>query len=813
MCRRCNRVALRTLRMQSFDEQHAYASIPSKLHKYTIRSLFEEYRDSGGACWVEADPPELSVTRDTGEITCMTRIRCPVGMPLSGVYVGLPPTFHDSLLQAMEAVKEWVAEAIDSGYLWCPPQCARADRVASGVWKCSGTVLDGAMNEVMNAVEKSGLVPLTVSTVHAALESDKVQHEATFRGFYPYPRTTVPSTSLFGTSHNNSFIDLSPLEKEKEPDMEAREFRKEYTGYVCASHTSHSYEAGRSRRVTSDVLVRLLSYKTYRAVERISTRQVEDKEGGRESERWVLFCCGQACEVNRETVDQVCILHRLSSLAEDPGYGVYIREDSRVCVICIASGVLTKKCTNGVWADNSSSHLSDLLQFSLKPHIATSGQDFHRSCLSDHYSYIPFVEHNAAVRTSISSAQITQAVCMPYCPATAAVSPCHVFKPIVTTRAYRRIMIKQEEELDLASYLPGENVCILYHNLQLNFEDAVLVSKRYVENGGFSTMSTCRYLLPSTDYVPPAGSKVCARLCKWWKSGCQRGCKHTAEYLETSRSFSPFGCPTGTMVSRAVTKTGEQSIKVRSYASYQAGDKISTGHGQKGVGAKVVDYCDMPMCTSRDGTVTIPDVVMAVGSIVSRQTVGQIYESGASIERLRDPTKNMVIEADEIGPLGEEVTVACGMTGRRFRTVVANPGSHGSGEYLKPSFATLGFVRMFNQSQMTRERHFTSHRSMTKHTLRTPTKRSRGGALREGEMEIQATVAAGLVNCAEELRKRGDEVIVHVCRRCQRLRLLHSCTVPVEFAEVTLPYDIVVLDCVNKITYNCVFEYEIEPDV
>lgn len=80
-------------------------------------------------------------------------------------------------------------------------------------------------------------------------------------------------------------------------------------------------------------------------------------------------------------------------------------------------------------------------------------------------------------------------------------------------------------------------------------------------------------------------------------------------------------------------------------------------------------------------------------------------------------------------------------------------------------------------------------------------------------MEIQATVAAGLVNCAGELRKRGDEVLVHVCKRCQRLRLLHSCTVPVEFAEVTLPYDVVVLDCVNKITYNCVFEYDIEPDV
>jgi hypothetical protein len=35
-------------------------------------------------------------------------------------------------------------------------------------------------------------------------------------------------------------------------------------------------------------------------------------------------------------------------------------------------------------------------------------------------------------------------------------------------------MIEQEKELDLASYMPGECVCILYHNLLLNYEDAVL---------------------------------------------------------------------------------------------------------------------------------------------------------------------------------------------------------------------------------------------------------------------------------------------------------------------------------------------------
>nr|POF11849.1 hypothetical protein CFP56_78079 [Quercus suber] len=221
----------------------------------------------------------------------------------------------------------------------------------------------------------------------------------------------------------------------------------------------------------------------------------------------------------------------------------------------------------------------------------------------------------------------------------------------------------------------------------------------------------------------------------------------------------------------------------------------------------------MPVCYARDGTQMVPDVVMAVGSIVSRQTVGQIYESGAGLERLRDPNMSRVVQPDDVAPLGHEVHIMNGTTGEMYTTAVTASADPKKEPVLKLAVGTIGYVRMMNQSQMVRERHFTSHRSMHAGTLRTPTRRSKGGALREGEMEIQATVAAGLVNCAEELRKRGDEVVVLVCLECQRLRLLHSCTTKTEFAEVTLPYDMVVLDCVNKITYNCTFKYTLEPDV
>ena len=97
----------------------------------------------------------------------------------------------------------------------------------------------------------------------------------------------VPSTGLFGSSYNKNFIDMSPPEKEKEPDMRAGEFKGEHMGYIYASHTSHSYEVGRSRMATEDVTVRLLSYRTFTAADKISTRE---QRCPRHDVKWTVFC-------------------------------------------------------------------------------------------------------------------------------------------------------------------------------------------------------------------------------------------------------------------------------------------------------------------------------------------------------------------------------------------------------------------------------------------------------------------------------------------------------------------------------------------
>jgi hypothetical protein len=786
-----------------------YATIPAKFHKYTIRSCFEEYRDSGGACWVDADPAELSVTQSTGEITCMTRIPAPVGMPCGGKYVGPAPQFHDSPVALIDSLTTYVGNALDVGFLWCPPGCVSAYKINSNKWKHGSTTMSVEMSRIMSVLERSELLPLTVSTIHAALESEKTANLQAFEKTYPFPRTTVPSTGLYGTAHNNSYVDMSPFEKEKEPDMLSRTFLEEHIGFICACHTSHSYEAGKSRRVALDVAVRLLGYSTMVVLDGMKTRLPNDDKSPK---TWTLYAMGQICKISEGAVAQLSTYHKVLSIGRDPGFGLYLRTSERICIILVSSGVLTKLCSNGVWADSSNCYKSDRIRPSVAPVIDKSGPDFHRACLSEHYDYIPFVEFDAAIRTSIASAQIPQAVCLPWCPATAMVSPIYTFHPIVTTKSYSRIMIEQEKEFDIASYMAGENLCVLYHNLDLTYEDSIVISKRYVQNGGFCTIAICRYLLPASDYVPPEGSMLCAILCKWWKSPCQAYCRHTKEYIETTTAVDTSSSPTGRIVSKVILKSGEQSVKVRSFEEFQPGNKLSTGHGQKGVDSVLMDYEDMPICYTKDGRRIIPDILVAVQSIISRQTVGQVYETGAGMEAVRASLKTVIAEVDKASSLGDEVRVMDGRTGQWCKTVMT-PKDGLDHPVLRSSKATLGYVRLMNQSQMTRERHFTSHRSVGPNTLRTPTRRSKGGALRFGEMEVQAAVASGLAMCAEEIRNRGDTTLVLVCLDCQRLRLLHSCTGETTFVEVTLPYDTIVLDCVNKIVHNYSFKYTIEPDI
>lgn len=68
------------------------------------------------------------------------------------------------------------------------------------------------------------------------------------------------------------------------------------------------------------------------------------------------------------------------------------------------------------------------------------------------------------------------------------------------------------------------------------------------------------------------------------------------DFVKTCNAMSQISHPTGIVTSKRILKSGEQSVRVRSYKNFQAANKISLAHGQKGVDAEIGRYEDMPIC-------------------------------------------------------------------------------------------------------------------------------------------------------------------------------------------------------------------------
>ena len=148
--------------------------------------------------------------------------------------------------------------------------------------------------------------------MHAALDSSKDSNEIMLRDLYSIPRTNTPSTSLLGRSHESSFLDMVPPERDKEPDIKQRDLRDEYVGFACSYQTSHSYEAARSQRVATEMLARAMSYSTYVWRARMVPGAAD-------------ATVTHYSNTSASHIDQLCTYHRLKSVSADQGFGLYVK--------------------------------------------------------------------------------------------------------------------------------------------------------------------------------------------------------------------------------------------------------------------------------------------------------------------------------------------------------------------------------------------------------------------------------------------------------------------------------------------------------
>jgi len=199
-------------------------------------------------------------------------------------------------------------------------------------------------------------------------------------------------------------------------------------------------------------------------------------------------------------------------------------------------------------------------------------------------------------------------------------------------------------------------------------------------------------------------------------------------------------------------------VKTRDQRIPELGDKFATSHGQKGVVGMIAPEEDIPF-TSRG---VRPDVIFNPHGLPSRMTVGYLLEllagklgcvkgeiidgtsfSGMSKKELEEQLKKFGFRYD-----GKE-TMYNGITGKRMTAKIFI----GNLYYLKLKY------------MVGNKMHGRASGKVALLTRQPIEGRSRGGALRLGEMEQQALVAHGASLLLKE-RYDSDKVVLPVCMKC-----------------------------------------------
>jgi len=218
----------------------------------------------------------------------------------------------------------------------------------------------------------------------------------------------------------------------------------------------------------------------------------------------------------------------------------------------------------------------------------------------------------------------------------------------------------------------------------------------------------------------------------------------------------------GTVESVFITKDYEGNkiiqVKTRDLRVPELGDKFATAHGQKGVIGAIVPEEEIPF-TSQG---IKPDVIFNPHGLPSRMTVGYLLEllagkvgclrgeaidgtpfSGEGKEELEDQLGNLGFRYD-----GKE-TMFHPITGKMMKAKIFV----GSLYYLKLKHMVANKI------------HGRASGKVALLTRQPIEGRSRGGALRLGEMEQQALVAHGASLLLKE-RYDSDKVVLHICSNC-----------------------------------------------
>ena len=364
---------------------------------------------------------------------------------------------------------------------------------------------------------------------------------------------------------------------------------------------------------------------------------------------WKLFCMGKIVYCNITTI--LYIRDKLVSISSvDPNMAtLHINASTQTVLLSITSGVLLKKDANNMLFNSMSVLSSDWPDnkcIPTFPNLETSeGFKFY---FSSYFQLTPYIAFDRPPRTLISSVQSIQVVATPYGAGTSSVAPTHTSKPLVSTPFVEELLnpTVSGSDCNLADLIPGEDLVVCFANFNDTNEDSIMMSKSAADRGLFAHMAYSSHVIKNSERIPNDGEYANINDHRWWKCYSRNiDVVTTPEKYAKSRHFVSGGDGRGKVISRSVTQTGEISVKVLRYSTPVTGDKLASGHGQKGV-IKLIDESDMPWGIDENCEPIKFDIIISLSSIVNRVTIGQYYEMVSGIEAVRE-SRRLIISPQE----------------------------------------------------------------------------------------------------------------------------------------------------------------------
>ena len=368
--------------------------------------------------------------------------------------------------------------------------------------------------------------------------------------------------------------------------------------------------------------------------------------------------------------------------------------------------------------------------------------------------------------------------------------------PIVSTTAYRNTKIE--------THPSGQNLIVALSTYYgYNMKDAIVLNKAAVDRGMGRSMFYKTYSDEERRYpggqkdsfrIPPAtsegylGEHAYANLSddgiiepetKIDEGNIVIGKVSPPRFLEenvgasgleerlrdssTSLKGGESGIVDSVIFTESTGATKVVKVRIRSLRIPENGDKFASRHGQKGVGALIVNQEDMPF--SDDGI--IPDILVNPHSIPTRLTFGHLLEEmagkvGAVSGKLMDGTAFSEKGINRIEEYGKELEARGfdrygnenfydGITGKRFKAEIFN-----------------GIVYYNRLYHMVSNKMQVRSRGPVQILTHQPTEgKARQGGLRFGEMERDVIVGYGAsLLLKERLLDQSDKASVLVCKEC-----------------------------------------------